>query len=165
MKPAKISWSNLNHKLFISQQSNIEMLVGVATLPHSRPPAYCHFRSKNEIFHTFLHTTVYHKKIHHPLSTKLGHYTQFFNRKKSMILIPCEFLHTALYTLKVVYPIVFVSNIFHNLRLIQKCIHIWQLFWNLVMYQNRSSFQFRNYFGQKRSKISLIEGLFVIMQS
>ena len=31
--------------------------------------------------------------------------------------------------LKRVYPIVFVPNIFPNSRLIQKCIHIWQLFW------------------------------------
>ena len=30
--------------------------------------------------------------------------------------------------LKVVYPIVFVLNIFPNSRLIQKRIHIWQLF-------------------------------------
>ena len=65
--------------------------------------------------------------------------------------------------LKMVYPIVFVPNIFPNSRLIQKRIHIWQLFWKMVMYQNRSSFQFGNYFGQNRSKISLIEGLFVII--
>ena len=37
--PAKISWPNLNHKLFISQESNIEKLGGVATLPLSFPPS------------------------------------------------------------------------------------------------------------------------------
>ena len=36
LKPAKIS--NLNHKLFISQESNIEKLVGLATLPPSFLP-------------------------------------------------------------------------------------------------------------------------------
>ena len=51
LKQVKISWPNLNPKLFISQESNIEKLVGVATLPsfnhvlwkigillHNRPP-------------------------------------------------------------------------------------------------------------------------------
>ena len=34
--------------------------MGVATLPPSfLPPENCHFRSKNEIFYTFLHTTVW----------------------------------------------------------------------------------------------------------
>ena len=28
------------------------------SLPHSYPPENCHFRSKSEIFYTFLHTTV-----------------------------------------------------------------------------------------------------------
>jgi hypothetical protein len=31
--------SNLNHKLFVSKESNIEKLVGVATLPLSFPPS------------------------------------------------------------------------------------------------------------------------------
>ena len=29
------------------------------SLPHSGPPENCHFRVKNEIFYSFLHTTVY----------------------------------------------------------------------------------------------------------
>ena len=32
LKPVKISWPNSNHKVFISKESNIEMLVGVAPL-------------------------------------------------------------------------------------------------------------------------------------
>ena len=33
LKPVKISWPNLNHNVFISFESSIEMLVGVAPLP------------------------------------------------------------------------------------------------------------------------------------
>ena len=33
LKQVKISWPNLNHKLFISQESNIEKLLGVTTCP------------------------------------------------------------------------------------------------------------------------------------
>ena len=45
---------------FKSQALNvIKIKYLVATLPPSFPPSEnCHFRSKNEIFYTFLHTTV-----------------------------------------------------------------------------------------------------------
>ena len=41
LKQVKISWPNLNHKLFISQESNIEKLLGVTTCP----PELRHFIS------------------------------------------------------------------------------------------------------------------------
>ena len=56
-------WSQLRYhdqiQIIRSKESNVEKLVGVATLPLSFPPWYCHFRSKNEIFYTFLHTILY----------------------------------------------------------------------------------------------------------
>ena len=39
LKPVKISLPNSNHKVFISKESNIETLVGVATLPLSFLPS------------------------------------------------------------------------------------------------------------------------------
>ena len=59
MKPLKISWPHSTHKLFISQESNIEKLVGVAILPLlSCPPENCHFMSYNKIYYMFLHMTL-----------------------------------------------------------------------------------------------------------
>ena len=43
--------------------------------------------------------------------------------------LPHKISEFLLISLKVVYPIIFVPNIFSNSRLIQKHIHIWQLFW------------------------------------
>jgi hypothetical protein len=45
LKPVKILRPNLNQKLFISEESNIEMQMGVATLPDSRPLEHRHFTS------------------------------------------------------------------------------------------------------------------------
>jgi hypothetical protein len=39
LKPVKILLPNSNHKVFISKESNIEMLVGVASLSHSLLPS------------------------------------------------------------------------------------------------------------------------------
>ena len=39
LKPVKISWPNSNHKVFISKELNIEMLVGVAPLNLSFQPS------------------------------------------------------------------------------------------------------------------------------
>ena len=60
------------------------MLVGVATLPYSRPPENCHFRPKNEIFYTFLHTTVY-LPPYLTVNNDIQCYPYFFYKKRCAI--------------------------------------------------------------------------------
>ena len=79
-------------------------------------------------------------RLHPMFQMRRGKYT--LSKKLDTKYISSEKVYIIKQTLKVVYPLIFVSNIFPNSRLIQKYIHIWQLFWKMVISQNRSSYEF-----------------------
>ena len=75
--------SKLRSQALHIKLSNIEKLVGVATLFHSRPPENCRFRSKNEIFYTFLHNTMLEDLVNRSDHIHPDNHSYFQNRGKT----------------------------------------------------------------------------------